>query len=224
MHSVIALGALIAAAEAWQQGPPGYPFHGQPPHYPSSFPSACPSATGSTVTVTSTVSASAASVAGTTLSTVKGSSSSSSSAHNSTVASSATHSITSAASTTSTFSIPTASNAASTASGLNDPIAPAEHIVYSTVGGYFLQDLNTTNSSTFDYISTNFGLINQTYPGISANLSQWQQFDRVVFNLNQLAPSDTTYKLLFIGRHGEGYHNAEQTYVGTPAWNCFFSG
>jgi len=86
-----------------------------------------------------------------------------------------------------------------------------------------LQDLNTTNSGTFDYIGTNFGLINQTYPGVSANLSQWQQFDRVVFNLNQLAPSDTTYKLLFIGRHGEGYHNAEQTYAGTPAWNCFFS-
>lgn len=27
------------------------------------------------------------------------------------------------------------------------------------------------------------------------------------------------YKLLFIGRHGEGYHNAAQTFYGTPAWN-----
>ena len=30
--------------------------------------------------------------------------------------------------------------------------ASAEHIVYSTVPGFFLQDLNTTNASTFDYV------------------------------------------------------------------------
>lgn len=35
----------------------------------------------------------------------------------------------------------------------------------------------------------------------------------MLYDLNQLAPANTVYKLLFIGRHGEGYHNAEQTYV-----------
>ena len=27
---------------------------------------------------------------------------------------------------------------------------------YSTVPGYFLQDLNTTNATTFDYVSDNY--------------------------------------------------------------------
>ena len=26
-----------------------------------------------------------------------------------------------------------------------------------------------------------------------------------------------------MGRHGEGYHNAAQTYYGTPAWNCYWA-
>lgn len=56
-----------------------------------------------------------------------------------------------AAPLTTTFSIPTASTAPSTAS------APTvdngkEYIQYSVVPGYFLQDLNTTNASTFDFV------------------------------------------------------------------------
>ena len=31
------------------------------------------------------------------------------------------------------------------------------------------------------------------------------------------------YKLLFIGRHGEGYHNAAESFYGTPAWNVSLS-
>jgi broad specificity phosphatase PhoE len=28
---------------------------------------------------------------------------------------------------------------------------------------------------------------------------------------------------LFLGRHGEGWHNAAESYYGTPAWNCYYS-
>ncbi len=27
------------------------------------------------------------------------------------------------------------------------------------------------------------------------------------------------YKLLVMGRHGQGFHNAAESYYGTPAWN-----
>ena len=27
------------------------------------------------------------------------------------------------------------------------------------------------------------------------------------------------YKVLYLGRHGEGYHNVAESYYGTPAWN-----
>jgi len=72
----------------------------------------------------------------------------------------------------------------------------------------------------------NFGLVNQTYAndcGASVNLTQWQRFNHVLYALNQESVENVVYKLLFIGRHGEGYHNAEQTYVGTPAWNVSHS-
>ncbi|KAL1306177.1 hypothetical protein AAFC00_004279 [Neodothiora populina] len=124
-----------------------------------------------------------------------------------------------------TFSIVTSAAAPSTAS-LPTVGDGTEYIRYSTVGGYFLQDLNTTAASSFDYTTTNFGLINQTYTTdnkASVDLTQWQRFDRLLVNLNQQAASNVTYKLLFIGRHGEGYHNAAQIGYGTPAWNCYWS-
>lgn len=41
--------------------------------------------------------------------------------------------------------------------------------------------------------------------------------------LNAEAGLNTVYKVLFMGRHGEGYHNAAQTFYGTPAWNCYWA-
>ena len=107
-------------------------------------------------------------------------------------------------------------------------VANSSSLTLSTVTGYFLQDLNSTDPSTFDYTATNFGLINRTYPSdsgykSSSSVTQWQRFARQVSSLNNDATAGTTYKLLFLGRHGEGYHNAAETYYGTPAWNCYWA-
>jgi len=68
--------------------------------------------------------------------------------------------------------------------------------------------------------AVNFGLINKTYPGSGVgNATQWQRFTQVVDSLNADADLDTVYKVLFMGRHGEGFHNAAESYYGTPAWN-----
>ena len=37
--------------------------------------------------------------------------------------------------------------------------------------------------------------------------------------LNSKADLNTAYKVLFMGRHGEGFHNAAESYYGTPSWN-----
>ena len=58
------------------------------------------------------------------------------------------HAITSAETT---FSIPTASTAPSTAS-LPTVDNGKDYINYTTVTGFFLQDINTTVASTFDYV------------------------------------------------------------------------
>ncbi|BEJ15090.1 hypothetical protein CspHIS471_0408570 [Cutaneotrichosporon sp. HIS471] len=44
-----------------------------------------------------------------------------------------------------------------------------------------------------------------------------------VADLNRHADASTTYKVIYIARHGEGYHNVAESHYGTPAWNCYWS-
>ncbi|KAL3449510.1 histidine phosphatase superfamily [Aspergillus insuetus] len=101
-----------------------------------------------------------------------------------------------------------------------------KYINYTTVKGYFEQDIETTDPSTYDYTSHNFGLIDRSYdsdkPG-SKNLTQWERFHAELQALNDNSPKHVSYKLFFMGRHGEGYHNAAESYFGTPAWNCYYA-
>ncbi|KAL9119615.1 MAG: hypothetical protein Q9187_003832 [Circinaria calcarea] len=104
----------------------------------------------------------------------------------------------------------------------------SEYIKYTTVTGFFQQDDLATNASTFNYTATHFGLINRTYdtdcqydPGYKK--TQWQRFEHQVFRYNRESGRHVQYKVLYMGRHGEGYHNAAESYYGTPAWNCYWS-
>ncbi|KAL4865243.1 hypothetical protein BDV12DRAFT_174990 [Aspergillus spectabilis] len=105
----------------------------------------------------------------------------------------------------------------------------AKFINYTTVTGYFEQDDPATDPSTYDYTSHNFGLLDRTYDYESSSdsdtdisdLSQWERFHRQLEYLNANSPKSVSYKLFFMGRHGEGWHNAAESYFGTPAWNCY---
>lgn len=104
----------------------------------------------------------------------------------------------------------------------------AEYIAYTTVTGYFQQDDPATDSGSFDYTTHNFGLIDRAYdtdgeydPDLKK--TQWQRFDHQVFRLNRDSDRKIQYKVLFLGRHGEGYHNVAESYYGTPAWDCYWS-
>ncbi|KAH8697300.1 histidine phosphatase superfamily [Talaromyces proteolyticus] len=106
--------------------------------------------------------------------------------------------------------------------------APQPYVNYSTVTGYFLQDEAGTDPSTFDYTAVNFGLLNRTYdadsPQFTKTLTQWERFYRQVEYLNKNGKRHgVEYKVLFLGRHGEGWHNAAESYYGTPAWNCYWA-
>lgn len=121
-------------------------------------------------------------------------------------------------------------------------IAKNREIEYTSVEGFFMQDNTSTDASAFDYANWNFGLLNRTYttdpkrktikkkgskptkaPWPMGYKTQWERFEKYVDHLNRKAPKDTQYKVLVMGRHGEGWHNAAETYYGTPAWNCYWS-
>lgn len=105
---------------------------------------------------------------------------------------------------------------------------------FSTVTGFFLQDEPSTDPSTIDYVSfqrisnevrfpsdlqsqakENFGLITDASSTLD---SQWERFKHKIQELNNLGGSSVQYKVLFLGRHGQGVHNvAEQKYG--KAWD-----
>jgi broad specificity phosphatase PhoE len=73
----------------------------------------------------------------------------------------------------------------------------------------------------------NFGLIAQTY-GTESSLDEaaqqeWKSFERYVRHLNGQSKSGESYKVLFLGRHGQGWHNVAESKYGTKAWDCYYS-
>jgi len=94
---------------------------------------------------------------------------------------------------------------------------------YSTVSGYFLQDDLETDPKYFDYTALNFGL--KVFPNAQEELkTQWQMFEERVLNLNDFNDPNIQYKVLFLGRHGEGVHNVAEAKYGTQEWDvCFLS-
>jgi broad specificity phosphatase PhoE len=109
---------------------------------------------------------------------------------------------------------------------------------YTTLTGYFLQDDPSTDPYGFDFTKTNFGLIDRTYesdsslPNNGRDLTGWERFEHHVSELNKNAnrvrhesgtATQVEYKLLFLGRHGNGFHNVAERYYGAVAWDCYFS-
>ncbi|KAK3686399.1 putative phosphoglycerate mutase pmu1 [Vermiconidia calcicola] len=53
--------------------------------------------------------------------------------------------------------------------------------------------------------------------------TQWQRFEKYVGHIVESSPDGTTYKVIYLGRHGEGYHNVGEAKYGTKAWDDYWS-
>ncbi|KAL4925721.1 phosphoglycerate mutase family protein [Aspergillus undulatus] len=111
-----------------------------------------------------------------------------------------------------------------------DPDSPS-HFHFTTVPNIFLQSLDTTDPSTFDYTKI-FGLISRSYPSdpdpdpnpTPNPATQWPRLTSYITHLNSTAPNkNTRYKLLILGRHGQGLHNVAESRYGTALWDCKYS-
>ncbi|KAE8349006.1 histidine phosphatase superfamily [Aspergillus coremiiformis] len=107
--------------------------------------------------------------------------------------------------------------------------SPSEfHFKFTTVTGYFLQDEPSTDLDTFDYATSNFGLIPRSYDSDTefdreGRKTQWERFAYHISKLNQDSAPETQYRLLILGRHGEGIHNVAESRYGTELWDCYWS-
>lgn len=105
--------------------------------------------------------------------------------------------------------------------------AGAGALTFETVPGYFAQDDPATDPATFDYFKRNFGLQDRDYDYEDSSdkpLPQWRRFEqhmRVLANASREA--ETQYKVIYLGRHGEGFHNVGEAKYGTQAWDDYWS-
>ncbi|EMD70147.1 hypothetical protein COCSADRAFT_22288 [Bipolaris sorokiniana ND90Pr] len=101
------------------------------------------------------------------------------------------------------------------------------HYKFTVQKGFFQQSEDETDDKEFDFKTSNFGLINRTYSTDSdedkEKGTQWQRFEKYIRSLETSKQAGESYKVLFLGRHGQGWHNVAETKYGTKAWDCYWS-
>ncbi|KAI0307574.1 histidine phosphatase superfamily [Multifurca ochricompacta] len=80
---------------------------------------------------------------------------------------------------------------------------------YEIVSGFFVQDAPTGPSSSIGPTPEFFGLVSES----------WSQFVAEIDKLGFNSSESTSYKVLFLGRHGEGNHNVAEIKYGQKAWD-----
>lgn len=80
---------------------------------------------------------------------------------------------------------------------------------FEVVPGFFRQSDPETDLYTFDYINEDFGL----------KKPLWQHLIDEVTELNKNSPPTEQYKVLFLARHGQGWHNHAIHMYGQKDWN-----
>lgn len=91
----------------------------------------------------------------------------------------------------------------------------------------FFFDYAETAQQNADFRATTLpllGLIDRSYETGSTTAEGdgrelWERFRGYVRELNTRSPGPTAYKVLYITRHGLGYHNVFEAQVGREAWN-----
>lgn len=78
------------------------------------------------------------------------------------------------------------------------------------------QDSPDFNATGYDLLQDSFGLLDKSP-------SRWSTFRSAVARLNAEADEHTTYKVIYIARHGQGWHNVAEGKYGTPEWNRLWS-
>lgn len=82
---------------------------------------------------------------------------------------------------------------------------------FEIVPGYFKQLSLDTDETKFNYFKEHFG-----------KLKPWKEILADVRKLNKDSDGSVVYKVLFLGRHGQGFHNLANLKYGEKAWNEYW--
>lgn len=87
-----------------------------------------------------------------------------------------------------------------------------EYWTFDVVPEFFKQSDPATDETEFNYLKENFGRI-----------GSWKSIFENLKHLNEKSASNECYKLFFLARHGQGYHNLAHDKYGNDAWNNHWS-
>lgn len=101
------------------------------------------------------------------------------------------------------------------------------HFKFQALSGFFVDYVTEAQRDPSFRVTTlpRLGLTEREYEtdrlfdGAGHGAKPWDRFKKYVEHLNTQSPEGTTYKVLYITRHGYGYHNAYEAKVGREAWN-----
>lgn len=94
----------------------------------------------------------------------------------------------------------------------SNELQDTQNIEYSAVPGFFKQSIWGANVTEIGPVPKRFGLID-------GHDKYWRSFREKIKKMNKKSGKDTTYKVLFLGRHGEGFHNLGLNYYGEEEWD-----
>ncbi|KAI8454546.1 histidine phosphatase superfamily [Phakopsora pachyrhizi] len=82
---------------------------------------------------------------------------------------------------------------------------------------YFVLFLNKKIKNKKYGSNSSFGLID------SSSNDRWKNFQSEIDQIIRNQPTNVAHIVLFIARHGQGYHNVAESKYGTPLWDCYWS-
>jgi hypothetical protein len=115
------------------------------------------------------------------------------------------------------------------------PQSPPRHFRFHALPGFFTEFSEECKADRKFHATTQplLGLIDRRYdtdtipdPGVGSGhqpRKPWDRFRAYVEHLNETSPKEVKYKVLYLTRHGLGYHNLVHAKVGDDAWNVRIS-
>jgi len=89
------------------------------------------------------------------------------------------------------------------------------HYEYKVVPGFFIHD-EADPPAQHEQVAPRFGLLDES-------AGRWTTFVDKIKRLNSEAEEGTSYKVFFVGRHGQGYHNFAIEKYTEKEWNRYWS-
>ncbi|KKP04292.1 phosphoglycerate mutase [Trichoderma harzianum] len=100
---------------------------------------------------------------------------------------------------------------------------PNHSLKYSALPGYFEHDEQPEGPQFRATTLPGFGLLNRRYNtdgDTGYEQTQWERFMHFLKHLNKEANGQARYKLIFVIRHGQGFHNIKEAQVGRAEWEA----